>query len=131
MVIRVGKLCDVPCRGTKGYQHPGSLLDPATAGFADDRYAYGVMLWEMLCGQSAREHLADQLEALEDLQPQQWAVVAAELALRGWDEEDLDACAAAAHAFGFISLEEVPPPPPPSTDPHSEGVQCSKLFLDV
>ncbi|BDA48844.1 probable mitogen-activated protein kinase kinase kinase 9 at C-terminar half [Coccomyxa sp. Obi] len=105
---RTGRLLEPwMAAGTKGYQHPGSLLDPTAAGFADDRYAYGVMLWEMLGGQCARQYLANQLDALEDLSPDQWAIVEAELARRGWDVEDMDQCVAVAHGFGFISLEEI------------------------
>ncbi len=97
------------CRGTKGYQHPGSLLDRATAGFADDCYAYGVTLWEMLTGRSARHYLADEAAALEDASPGEWGVVQDELERRGWDKNDMHKCATVAHAFGFISLEEVTP----------------------
>ncbi len=77
------------------------------AGFADDCYAYGVTLWEMLSGRSAHEFLIDELCALEGKSPHQWAEVHDEVERRGWDEDDLDVTVA--HAWGFISLEEVTP----------------------
>jgi hypothetical protein len=87
-----------------GYLHPESYLFPATAGFRDDFYAFGVTLWELLTMQSARAELHAQLRRLPQEKLEQ---LFKEMQRHYWDVDDIDRCCAAAELWGYISLDQV------------------------
>lgn len=112
-----------------GYLHPETYLFPATAGFRDDFYAFGVTLWELLTMQSARAELHAQLQRLPQEKLEQ---LFKEMQRHHWDIDDIDRCCAAAELWGYISLDQGALPISVQRAPsaHLEGHLTGK-FIDV